>query len=126
MMQTILSMFAIFISITRAAPPPIDTPCGAQEITSPQVVDTTTTDASHDYQPSCGAATNTYSRSVWFHIPGQIKDLTVSTCKDKDGNALTVPQFDTQLSIFQPNSCGCINCEDASSFICVDGNGNDE
>eukprot|EP01084_Bolivina_argentea_P166368 288834_1 len=125
MMQTILSMFAIFISITRAAPEN-DVPCNAQNITSPQVVDTTTTNTIYEYQPSCGASTNTFSRSVWFHIPGQIKDLTVSTCKDKNGNALAPPEFDTQLSIFQPNSCGCINCEDASSFICVDGNGNDE
>eukprot|EP01084_Bolivina_argentea_P166371 288841_1 len=125
MMQTILSMFAIFISITRAVTPN-DHPCFAEEITRPQVVFTSTLSANSDNQPSCGAATNTYSRSVWFHIPGQIKDLTVSTCKDKNGNALAPPEFDTQLSIFQPNSCGCINCEDASSFICVDGNGNDE
>eukprot|EP01084_Bolivina_argentea_P166370 288839_1 len=126
MMQTILSMFAVLISITRAQPAN-DHPCDAQEITSPQVVSgetASTRSADPDDQPSCGA-TNTYADSVWFHIPGQIKDLTVSTCRDKNGNALNTG-FDTKLSIFQPNSCGCINCEDASSFICVDGNGNDE
>eukprot|EP01083_Nonionella_stella_P151464 483925_1 len=119
MIQTILLIFTMFISFTFAQPgqPPNDLPCNAIDITSPGTIAADTSTANSESHPSCGTSNNG-ANSVWFHIPGQIRDLTVSTCGTEGGSS----NYDSKLNIFQPDTCGCIDCADPSSFICVDGN----